>query len=268
MSIRDCSFRFEFWTYIIISEDLLWFVHLAALGFRILGRGGMDGFAEGIRAFVDAFALEDFVEGIEEDFAVQGEGEVLLIAKIIGDTLTIGETVATENLRKAGHAGADAHAELLGFLGEDDELFRKPGAGADEGHIADEHVDELRQLIQRGGAHEFSDPGGALLVWQELAIGIRLIGHGAEFDDAEGSAAAADALLLEDGIAALEDNEQQGQQEEQGADAEQADEGDAEVQRAFEPVGIQGAAACEVTRGERRCLVELGLVQYGINHKD
>ena len=250
------------------GSGLLWLVHLAAFSFGILGRGGMGGLAEGIRAFVDAFALEDFVEGVEEDFAVQGEGEVLLVAEVVGDTLTIGEAVATENLCEAGHAGADAHAELLGFLGEDDELFRKPGAGADEGHIADEHVDELRQLIQRGGAHEFSDPGGALLVWQELAIGIRLIGHGAEFDDAEGQAAAADAFLQEEGVAALEDNEQQGQQEEQGADAEKADEGDAEVQRAFEPVGIQGAAACEVTRGERRCLVELGLVQYGINHKE
>lgn len=192
---------------------------------------------------------------------------MLLIAKIIGNTLAVGETVAAENLSQSGNTGADAHAQLTGFLRENDEFFCKPGAGTDDGHIANEHVDELRQFVQGGGTHKLANPRGALLIRQKLAIGITLIGHGTELDNFEGAAFASDAFLQKDGITSLEDDKQQGECEEQRADTHQANECNGKVQHALEPVCIERVSSRQVPGGEMRSLVKFGCVKNLVNHR-
>lgn len=133
------------------------------LGFGVLGMGYVD-MRKGIGALLNAIAAEHLVEGIEEDFDVEPEGEALLVAQIIGDALAEGEVVSALNLRKTGNTGANTHAVTPHADGECLHLLRNPGTRADEAHVPHEHVEELRQFIQRGAAQDFADEGGALFI--------------------------------------------------------------------------------------------------------
>ena len=66
-------------------------------------------------------------------------------------------------------------------------------------HVALEDVDELGELIDRGGADEAAYLGEAVGIGEELALGITLIGHGLELDDLEDLAMKTRALLVEQG---------------------------------------------------------------------
>lgn len=68
------------------------------------------------------------------------------------------------HLSQAGYAGAYAHAVAAGGGVEGGHLLGNPGARADEGHVADEDVEQLGELIQRAGAQKLANPGGAVLV--------------------------------------------------------------------------------------------------------
>ncbi len=212
-----------------------------AAGFDILGRGGGDDGAEGIHTLGDAFRQCDFPEGEEEDFHVEPDGELAGVAEIPRDALAEGEVVATADLGQAGDAGADAHAQGAGDALEGVHLLRNPRAGADEGHIALEDVEQLGEFIERGGAQELAHEGGALLIRQELAFRIASVGHGAEFDDAEGLAAAADAGLQEEGIAALKEHEQNQDEQQQRRERQQQEEREKEVADALARALVEGA---------------------------
>ena len=70
------------------------------------------------------------------------------------------EGAAAGDLHGAGEAGFDgeALAFAVGILGDDPGFF---GAGADEGHVADEDVPELGQLVEGPAAQEAADAGDA-----------------------------------------------------------------------------------------------------------
>lgn len=208
-----------------------------ALGFGVFGGGA----GEGVRALGDAFVQGDFVEGEEEDFDIEPGGELAGVSQVPRDALAEGEVVAPVHLREAGDAGADAHAQAAGGGFEGGHLLRHPGAGADEAHIADEHVDKLRQLIQRGGAQEFAYPGGAFFIRQELAFRIRGVGHGAEFDDVERQALATDTFLQEEGIAALEKQQRHEDEQQERGEGEQHEQRGGKVAHALARPLVKGA---------------------------
>ena len=212
-----------------------------AAGFDILGRGGGDDGAEGIHTLGDAFGQCDFPEGEEEDFHVEPDGELAGVAEIPRDALAEGEVVAPADLGQAGDAGADAHAQGAGDAVEGGHLLRNPRAGADEGHVALEDVEQLRQFIERGGAQELAHEGGAFLIRQEIAFRIASIGHGAELDDMEGLAAAADAGLQEEGVAALEEHEQNQDEQQQRRERQQQEEREEEVADALARALVESA---------------------------
>jgi len=204
------------------------FVAAQAFGFGVFGGGG-----EGVRALGDAVVQDYFVEGEEEDFDIQPRGEFAGVAQVVRDALAEGEVVAPVHLGEAGDAGADAHTVAPGAGVEGGHLLGYPGAGADEAHVAQQHVDEFRQFIQRGGAQEFAHPGGAFFIRQELAFRITCVGHGAEFDDVEGQAAAADAFLQEEGVAALEEQQHHEEEQQERGEGEQHEQRGGEVYDAF-----------------------------------
>ena len=70
---------------------------------------------------------------------------------------------------------------------------------ADESHVALEDVEELGELVDRGGADEAADLGEAVGIGEELALGIALISHGLELHDLEDFAMKTRALLVEQG---------------------------------------------------------------------
>ena len=212
-----------------------------AAGFDILGRGGGHHGAECIDSLGDALRQGDFPEGEEEDLHIEPDGELAGVAEIPRDALAEGEVVAPADLGQTGDAGADAHAQSAGDAVEGGHLLRNPRAGADEGHVALEDVEQLRQFIERGGAQELAHEGGALLIRQEIAFRIAGVGHGAELDDMEGLAATADALLQEEGVAALEDYKQQQDEQQQRRERQQQEEREEEVADALARALVEGA---------------------------
>ncbi|EJX02760.1 hypothetical protein EVA_09135 [gut metagenome] len=80
------------------------------------------------------------------------------------------------------------------------------GAGADEGHVAFEHVPKLGQLVEVMVAEEASDLRHsvvAVVVGQLWTVFLGVHFHASELIDVEGFSVHADSLLLEDGWAAV-----------------------------------------------------------------
>ena len=204
------------------------FVATKTAGFGVLGGSGRNR-AERIYTLRDALRQCDFPEGEEEDFHVEPDGELAGVAEIPRDALAEGEIVATAYLGQTGDAGADAHAQGAGCAVEGIHLLRNPRAGADEGHVALEDVEQFRQFIERGGAQESAHEGGALLIRQEIAFRIAGVAHGAEFNDAERFLFASDTLLQEEGVATLEEHKQNQDEQQQGRNSKQQEECEEEV---------------------------------------
>ena len=104
-------------------------------------------------------------------------------------------------------------------------------ARADEGHLADEHVPQLGQLVQVVFAQELAHLGQAgvrtaLVQGRAELLGIQA--HAAELVDIERTAEAADALLLEDGRPAVLTlhrdvaHQEQGREDDEGHGRQQA----------------------------------------------
>ena len=149
-----------------------------------------------------------------------------------------GDGVAAVALGPAGDAGA--HFVAAGLLrGVEGKVLHEQGARADQGHVADEDVPDLGQLVDGRGADEAPDARQALLVGQEVALGVALVGHGLELHYAEDFAVFAGALLEEEGAGALVGEvEPQGDEQQEPSYAQEQDEGYAEVNQAFEEVFI------------------------------
>src|SRR5690606_28378517 len=112
----------------------------------------------------------------------------------------IRSAVGIVDLRPAGDAGLHTvtHAVVRNFLREIVDEHRTFRARTDEAHIADEHVDDLRDLINAGAAHKAADTGHAAVVALRPArdavfLGIRP--HAAKLIYGEGLTVGADALL-------------------------------------------------------------------------
>ena len=75
----------------------------------------------------------------------------------------LGLAAVAGHLAPAGDAGLDVVAdhvlvdELGVFLG----VLEHVGARADDAHVAEQHVDELRELVEAGVAHDLSPAGDA-----------------------------------------------------------------------------------------------------------
>ena len=78
-------------------------------------------------------------------------------------------------------------------------------AGTDQAHLPPQHVEELGQLVQMGGAEQPPQASHPLVVdrrpHRPAALGVHL--HGAELPHAEGPAAKADPLLAVEQRAAV-----------------------------------------------------------------
>lgn len=166
---------------------------------RVFGRYGIRRFCEGVGVLVDAFLLDDFIEGIKKNSQIKPEGEVAPVAQIVAHPLAEGEVVAAMDLGQAGDARPQGHSFSLCGEGKGVHLFGNPGTGTDEAHVSQQDVDEFRQFIQGGAAQQRSQEGGALFVRQQVSVRVPRIFHGFEFDDMEGRKAAANALLEEKG---------------------------------------------------------------------
>ena len=141
------------------------------------------------------------------------------------------------------------------------------GRGPDEAHLSAPHVDELRQLVQRGPAQEAPDAGHARIVLElEEAVGLvevpqRVLlrvgvgDHRAELEHLEPQAVPADAGLAEEHRAAAVEAHREGDGHEERADGEQQQGRAREVERALERPRRAGQA--EAPDAQHREAVEV-----------
>lgn len=109
-------------------------------------------------------------------------------------------------------------------------------ARADEGHLAGEDVEELRELVDGGFPDEAADAGDTRVAWDGpalLFVGFGLLHHGAELIHHERLVMKADALLLEDDRARRGELDEGRDDEHDRAEEEDADEGAADVDGAL-----------------------------------
>ena len=152
----------------------------------------------------DALALEDFTDCHEQYFDIQPEGVVIDIPYVEGELVLPGEGVAPVHLCPAGDAGEDFVAARL-FGGVAVEVLDQQRARTHQAHLAFEDVEEFGEFIQAGGAQEAPEAGEALLVGEQVALGITQVAHGAEFVEFEDPAVQPGACLTEEHRPAEED---------------------------------------------------------------
>ena len=140
----------------------------------------------------------------------------------------------------AGDAGAHVVApRLLGAV--ERQILGQQGAGAYEGHVAAQHVPQLGQLVEGGGAHEAPGAGEAVGVGEESAVGVAAVGHGLELVETEQAAAAPGTQLREEGAGTfVGEVEPDGHACKHGAEAHESYCGDGDVDGAFEEAAVQG----------------------------
>lgn len=167
------------------------------------------------------------------------ELEHLTIAVLPGRRVALGHLPPAGDARLAREELVAAVAELVGLL-------ERHGPGADHGQVAREHVDELRQLVQARPAQEAAHARDARVVVELLLAppGLQLLGrhvplrvrvrvrhHAAQLPDVDALAAAADALLAEEGLARAVDADR-GAHRDHGNRQDGADpRGEADVER-------------------------------------
>lgn len=143
-----------------------------------------------------------------------------------------GERVAPVHLRPAGDARQRfVPARLLG--GVTFEVCSQQRARTHQAHFAFEHVHQLGQLIEAGGAQEAPELGQALLVGQRLARVIHRVAHRAELEKPEQLAVQPRAFLAEEHRPAqLDAHQHRGHQHHRGEQDEQQ-QADEQVEKAF-----------------------------------
>ena len=113
---------------------------------------------------VDILPLQHGEHRLEQDFYIQHKAHIVHIVAIVLKFFFLGDGVAVVGLGIAGNAGANLQAffvDLRKFLLGSN---RQCGARTDKTHIADQHIEDLRQLVHRGLTHNAPNLGDTGIV--------------------------------------------------------------------------------------------------------
>ena len=133
---------------------------------------------------VDILPSKHLLDGRKENLQVHLEADVPDVIDVILKLLCPADVVAAVDLRPTAHSGGDIVAVVL-LLAVEREVLHQQRTGADEGHIALEEVDQLRQFVNRGGADKLAHLGQTVGIGKELALGIPLVRHCLELQSLE-----------------------------------------------------------------------------------
>ena len=177
----------------------------------------------------------------EFDFARQTMLDVELLYAVLHPLLQQVFFVAEVQRGGVGDAGFERQdAPLAGgvFLDVTGDL----GAGADEAHLANEDIPELRQFIELEFAEEPAQAGDARVAvpGHTGACFLRIHRHGPEFEDEKGLAPLPDSQLTKEDRAGVGELDRQGEQEEERAQRRQAEGRKGNIESPFQAVGRSG----------------------------
>jgi hypothetical protein len=210
---------------------------------------GFEGASGGEAIAAGAGAGEEGEEGEEDDAEVEAQGPVADVEHIVLEAFSEGGLSAEAvDLCPSGESGLGVVSEHVSWdVGaETFDEFRAFRAWTDEGHLAEEDVEELGEFVEAGFAEESSDGGGSRVVVggpDGAGVIFGVWDHGSEFEDADAAAANAGADLgVEDGAIAGEFDEE-GDKEHGESEEDGCGDGDEEVDRAFEDA-VPAAEGC------------------------
>src|SRR5690606_13908989 len=123
----------------------------------------------------------------EDDLNIEAEAPVLhvhhvVLHALLHETGLAGFTAVTVNLGIAGDTGRHEvpYAIAFNLLGVFFQLADHVGPGADDGHVAQEYVHKLRQLVQVGLPQELSNARNAGVVLGSLKFRVGVDRHSPE----------------------------------------------------------------------------------------
>ena len=183
---------------------------------------------------------------LDKQFAVEPEGPVIYIFKIKFHPFFKVEAVAATYLPDTGDAGF--HGEAAALAGH---VFSHFGgqrrAGANEAHLALQHVEELRQFIEAGFAQKPAEGSDARVVFDlecravhfigRLELGFEVFGilnHGAELVDLEFPAIDPATCLFEKNRPLGAGLYGKAYDEEKRGKNDQSDQGEREIHKPFD----------------------------------
>ena len=125
------------------------------------------------------------------------------------------------------------------FVRHEDHVAHELRPRPDDGHVALEDVEEFGEFVEAGGAEELAVGVQALVVGEQVAARVLLVGHGAELDEPEDFLVQPGARLGEEGVPAHLDGAKEGERDQQRTQAEDCESGAAKIEEALEVVGVQ-----------------------------
>ena len=141
-------------------------------------------------------AADDLTQRTAEDLAVEAKGPVVDVPDVQRELVVPRERVAAVDLRPARDPRPHLVPPLL--LGcVEIEVLHQQRARADEAHLAREHVEQLRELVEARAPEEPPERGESRRVGQQLTAAIAGVGHGAELHERERHSVASRAQLSE-----------------------------------------------------------------------
>lgn len=197
-------------------------------------------------ALCRTFGDED-LNRLDHDNEVLDEAVVLDVHEVVDELIVGRGVVLGEDLGEAGDAGLDVVAVgVLGVsLGELVDEIRALGPRADEAHVADEDVPNLRQFVEACRADEGSDFRDArVVVGRELRAGVffGVDAHGAEFIDLIILAEAANADLAVERRTAVFHLDGDGNESHDGQGQDKGDARECDVDHAFQDALLKAQA--------------------------
>src|SRR5690606_8607008 len=96
----------------------------------------------------DAFCFDNLHDGNKQNFEVKPKTEVVDIPDVVFEFFCPADGVSAVHLGPAGDAWSHVMAARL-FGRVEGDVFHEQGAWSHERHVAAQHVDQLRDFIQR-----------------------------------------------------------------------------------------------------------------------
>ena len=124
------------------------------------------------------------------------------------------------------------------FGGHKNHVAHELGSRSNYGHVALEDVEEFGELVEAGGAEELAVGIQANIVWEQVAVGILFVRHGAELDEFENFFVKARARLRKERIALHLDSSEDCKYDENRTQADDGGQSAEKIEGAFKEASV------------------------------
>src|SRR5581483_1900214 len=132
----------------------------------------------------NSLATQNGPDGQQHDLQVEPPREMVHVPYIAAQLVGPADDVAAVYLGPTGQARTD-HVPAALFLRVAIEILRQERPGADEAHLAANHIYQLRHLVERDRSQPSAKRREPLGIGPESTVGRPRVGHRPEFQDRE-----------------------------------------------------------------------------------